>query len=103
MPTPPEWPAKDPDEVLWYAFNWSPANIGQSSIVDVVAEVTAGDVSVLDDTIDRAPGSRPNQGTLHLLGGGTADTQCTIRLTATTDDDPALVLVQSVSILIEEQ
>lgn len=103
MPTPPEWPAKDPDETLWFGFNWTPARLGQSNIASVEYEVTAGDIQVLSSAIDRVPGSRPNQGTMHLLSGGSADTDCTIRLTATTDDDPELVIVQTVSIRVEEQ
>lgn len=103
MPS-PEWPDKDPAEVLWYGFNWTPKRLGQSSIASVVADVDVGDVSVLQSVGNtRVTGSREGQGSLHLLSGGTTDTDCEIVLTATTDDVPALVLVQRVYIRVETQ
>lgn len=65
------WPFKDPDETLWYTFNWTPRRLGQGLITDVQATVENGDVTITDSEVAQVPGSRVGQGTRHRITGGT--------------------------------
>lgn len=79
-----DWPPKDPDEVLDYGFNWTPRNIGDDVIVNTTANVVVGDVVKDDHYVGLVDKAKPGQGTITVLSGGTAGTQCRIRLHAIT-------------------
>lgn len=52
-----KWPDKDPDEVLDYAYNWSPRKIGSDIIVTptaIVVEPSEGAEDIVVDSTDVA-------------------------------------------------
>jgi hypothetical protein len=71
------WPAKDPDEVLDYALDWSPRGIDGDTITNVDSVVVTGTV-VVD--------SKDVSGTITTiwLSGGVAGEKASIRLRITT-------------------
>lgn len=69
------WPAKDPNEVLDYAFDWSPRNLDGDTISSFVATVEEGTV-VVDDSLF----SPDSLTTVTWLSGGTEGEACKVLL-----------------------
>jgi len=69
------WPAKDPEEVLDYGFNWKPRMTDGDPITSHTANVIVGNVNV-DDSYINVDGTL----TTTWLSGGVADETCEIGL-----------------------
>lgn len=74
------WPAKDPNEILNYGFDWRPRGLGDDKIISTTAVVQEGTVEVDDHFITDAEG----KDTTTYLSGGTDGTKCSILLRAKT-------------------
>lgn len=88
------WPAKDPDEVLDYLFDWSPRLPTSDAITTATATVLTGDVVRDRMTV---PATRGRY-TVTWLSGGTDATTCEILLHVETAQ--GRVLEETVSIAI---
>jgi hypothetical protein len=84
------WPPKDPDDNdVVYGFDWSGITGGglhetDNPVVAVISETTTGDVVSSNDEPGYVEDAPDGQGTRHTLNGGTAGTDCVVRLHATT-------------------
>lgn len=73
------WPPKDPNEVLDYAFDWSPRGLEGDTIVSFTSAVESGTVVVDDSQFE------PDKfTTVTWLSGGTEGETCKILLRLTT-------------------
>jgi hypothetical protein len=95
------WPAKDPEEVLDYGFDWSKRQIGEDVIVQSTAQVIEGDVVVNEHGPGPVLDCPHGQGTVTWLSGGTAGTTCLIRLHMITTS--ARQLEETLKIKIKER
>ena len=73
------WPAKDPNEILDYGYDWSPRGLEGDTIVSFTSTVESGTV-VVDDSVFEAS----NFTTITWLSGGTEGETCKVLLRLTT-------------------
>lgn len=97
------YPAKDPDEVLKYGFNWTPRNIGTEVITTINITIVAGAILVLDSAVEEVPNARTGQGTTFILSGGVNGEMCELLLHVETDAVPPSVLEQTVYLPIRSK
>lgn len=73
------WPAKDPNEILDYGFDWSPRGLEGDTIVSFTATVQEGTVVVDDSSF-----SPTSFTTVTWLSGGVDGETCKVLLRLTT-------------------
>lgn len=73
------WPAKDPNEILDYGFDWSPRGLDGDTIVSFTSSVVEGTVVVDDSSF-----SPTSFTTVTWLSGGAEGETCKVLLRLTT-------------------
>jgi len=97
------YPAKDPQETLYYGFNWTPRNIGSEQIVTVTCTPLAGTAVIDACGVAEIPGARSGQGTVFVLSGGVHGEMTEILLHVETDATPPSIMEQTVYVPIRQK